>query len=728
MEFLLYTRRPQLPNESVACLPSPVVFGFVLIRLNSFMKLHLTAFFILTVFLSSVGVLSSRATQMMALTTGNQLLVIDSATPGTVLRTVAITGLQTGEVLHGIDFRPATGELFGIGSSNLLYVINTNSGVASMVGSGPFGTLNGTAFGFDFNPTVDRIRIVSDTDQDIRINPNNGGLAGTDVTLSYAVGDPHAGANPNIVGVAYANNFAGASSTTLYGIDSALDILVIQNPPNNGTLNTVGALGFNANSVCGFDISDFGNVAYAAMAAPGDSVSTLFQINLTTGAATSLGTIGGGTLIRGLSVIPAGTVLFSSALFFGSEQNTNAVITLARVGGSQGGMTIGYNTAPGTATAGADYQPVSGVISFANGETNKTFNVPIFPDAIPELNETVLLSLSVSPGDGLLGTNANATLQIVSTQDLPVYLLTVSNRLLRFSASPSLIQSNVLITGLQPKESILGIDFRPANGQLYGLGSSNRLYTIDPASGVASLVGSPGLFTLAGTNFGFDFNPVPDRIRVVSNAGQDFRLNPDNAAVAGTDVALSYAVGDPNAGTTPNVSAVAYTNNYAGAPATTLYDIDSGLDILAIQNPPNNGTLNTVGPLGVDISGVAGLDCTEADQAAYAVFNRVGTTNSEIYRINLSTGAASLLGAVNSVESVSDIAIPDPQPVLQISVAGTNATLTWSAASAGYVLESSPSLSPPAWSADVAAPGIVNRQKVATNSIAGLNRFFRLKK
>jgi hypothetical protein len=82
--------------------------------------------------------------------------------------------------------------------------------------------------------------VVSDADQNLWLNPNDGTLAATDGTLAYAVGDSNAGANPNIVGAAYTNNFAGAISTTLYGIDSNLDILTIQNPPNNGSLNTLG--------------------------------------------------------------------------------------------------------------------------------------------------------------------------------------------------------------------------------------------------------------------------------------------------------------------------------------------------------------------------------------------------------------------------------------------------------------------------------------------------------
>jgi hypothetical protein len=690
------------------------------------MKLSLRFFgflFILLVTLAS----SAPAEPIIALSAGNQLLLINSATPGTVLRTVSVSGLQSGEILHGIDFRPAGGELLGLGSSNRLYILNTNTGVATMVGSGPFGTLNGTSFGVDVNPASDRIRVVSDVDQNIRINSTNGTLAGTDTALTYFASDAHAGADPNVVGVAYNNNFSGATSTTLYGIDSALDILVIQNPPNNGVLNTVGPLGFNASSTCGFDIA-FSGVAYAAMAAAADTSSTLFKIDLSTGAASSLGTIGGGALIRDIAVVPPGTLQFSSAQFFGAEQDGKATITVSRVGAADGGMTVSYSSAPGTATSGADYTPVSGVLNFADGETNKSFDVPILADTIPELNETVLLNLSVFPGEGRLGGLTNATLQIISSQDLPVYLLTVSNRLLRFSTTPSLIQSNVLITGLQPNEFILGIDFRPATSQLYGLGNSNRLYTINTSSGVATLVGSPNLFTLSGTNFGFDFNPVSDRIRVESGAGQNMRLNPDSAAIAGTDTPLAYAALDPHVGATPNVSAVAYNNNYAASPSTTLYGIDSGLDILVTQNPPNNGTLNTVGSLGVDINGIVGFDYTEADHAAYAVFNRTGAAASEIYRIDLTTGAASLLGAVNSAEIISDIAIPEPQPVLQITSAGTNAVLSWSAASQGYVLENSPTLTTPSWTTNAGPPAIINSQKMATNPITGTSRFFRLRK
>jgi hypothetical protein len=176
------------------------------------------------------------------------------------------------------------------------------------VGSGPFSTLlSGTTFGFDFNPTVDRIRVVSDLDQNLRLNPNDGTVAAVDLALNYAAGDPFFGMSPNINAAAYNNNVAGALSTTLYVIDSAQNSLAIQNPPNNGTLTTVGLLTIDGSRFNGFDIPGFTSVGYAATpAASGGAAADLYTINLNTGAASLVGHIGGGSddfIIKGISVV-----------------------------------------------------------------------------------------------------------------------------------------------------------------------------------------------------------------------------------------------------------------------------------------------------------------------------------------------------------------------------------------------------------------------------------------
>ncbi|HEX8145931.1 MAG TPA: DUF4394 domain-containing protein [Pyrinomonadaceae bacterium] len=238
------------------------------------------------------------AATLYGVTGANTLVRFGSTSPGTIERTVTVTGLQGGETVVGIDARPATRQLYALGSAGRLYVVNPTSGRAALI-STVSTALSGTSFGVDFNPTVDRLRVVSDADQNLRINVDTG-AATADGGLAYAAGDANAGQNPNVVGSAYTNSVAGATTTTLYGIDSARDVLVVQNPPNNGTLNTVGALGVDASDAVGFDIAPNGNTAFAALNVGG--ASQLYTINLTTGAATLFGGVGGGAQLRGLAV------------------------------------------------------------------------------------------------------------------------------------------------------------------------------------------------------------------------------------------------------------------------------------------------------------------------------------------------------------------------------------------------------------------------------------------
>lgn len=253
----------------------------------------------------SAGGQSARAELITGLTTTNALVTFDSATPGAIGVPVAVTGLASGETLLAIDRRPATGQLYGLGSTSRLYTVDPLTGAATQVGSSGAFTLSGTGFGFDFNPTVDRIRVTGNTGQNLRLNPNDGTLSATDTALAYAAGDPNAGATARIVGSAYTNNFAGAVATTLYDIDSNLDILATQSPPNNGTLNTVGALGFNTSDLVGFDISGISAIAFASLTAPAGNFSSLFTINLATGAATLVGTIGGAAPMVDIAAIAA---------------------------------------------------------------------------------------------------------------------------------------------------------------------------------------------------------------------------------------------------------------------------------------------------------------------------------------------------------------------------------------------------------------------------------------
>jgi hypothetical protein len=243
--------------------------------------------------------LPCRAETIVALTSGKRLLFFDSASPGTVTKTITITTVGN-EALMAIDFRPATGNLYALGASGRFYILNLTTGAASVPPAVPVA-LSGTSFDFDFNPTVDLIRETTDADSNVRFNPDDGTIVQQDTPLNYAVGDAHSGANPNIVGSAYTNNFAGAAATVLYDIDSGFDTLVIQNPTNGGVLNTVGPLGVDTSDQVGFDISQGTGVAYASLTVGG--TAGLYTISLANGAATLLGNIGNAGSLSGETIV-----------------------------------------------------------------------------------------------------------------------------------------------------------------------------------------------------------------------------------------------------------------------------------------------------------------------------------------------------------------------------------------------------------------------------------------
>ena len=154
------------------------------------------------------------------------------------------------------------------------------------------------------------------------------------------------------------------------------------------------------------------------------------------------------------------------------------------------------------------------------------------------------------------------------------------------------------------------------------------------ANGMATAIGTePFSTTLDGTSFGFDFNPTVDRIRIVSNTGQNLRIHPVTGAIASVDKVLTPGM--------PAVSSVAYTNNIPNAMSTTLLDIDQGTDKLYTQAPPNDGILVEIGSLGIDIDATNGFDIGGTSGTAFGIFTAGDVT--KIYSIKTATGAASAL-------------------------------------------------------------------------------------
>lgn len=228
----------------------------------------------------------------------SSLIRFDSATPGSTTTVGALTGITAGQTLYGIDFRPSNGVLYGVsanGTAAQLYTINLNTGAATAVGAGfTIAGNTSTRVSIDFNPVADALRVVTGSGQSYRVNANTGALIAQDTSLSYN------GTTPLVGDVAYANNVAGATQTTLYAYEYNSDNITTigsvngtPNSPNGGVLSTVGNSGVVAFSAAiGFDISSQTGLAYLSLDdfASATDASEFYSVNLTSGLASFLGT------------------------------------------------------------------------------------------------------------------------------------------------------------------------------------------------------------------------------------------------------------------------------------------------------------------------------------------------------------------------------------------------------------------------------------------------------
>lgn len=239
--------------------------------------------------------------------------------------------------------------------------------------------------------------------------------------------------------------------------------------------------------------------------------------------------------------------------------------------------------------------------------------------------------------------------------------LTSANELARFSAASPGMATVVPITGLAAGDRFVGIDLRPSNNMLYGITQSNRIYTLDEMTGQATFVAALSAPVVTpGLGWGIDFNPERDYVgapslRFISSAGGNFAINVDTGAVGNLtgNIAMGF-------------TAVAYTNSAPGLAMgpteTQLYYIDSQNDTLVLAPSAFNApTLTTIGPLGIDVLRANGFELT-GDNTGYAALNvDDGSLNTGIYRINLMTGQATLMGEFNgTLTGLSVSAVPEP--------------------------------------------------------------------
>ena len=530
---------------------------------------------------------------------GTNLVSFSAGDPCMVQSSVAITGVAADQTISGLDFRPNTGQLYTIGYNDStgqarLYTVDLTTGVATAIGAAAVTLAPGMGrVSFDFNPTVDRIRVTGSNGANFRLHPVTGAIAATDSNLAFSATDINVSTTASIGAVAYTNSFPGTGTTTLFNYDVNLNVLTTQNPPNAGTLNTVGSIGpgfigltTSSDLDIYFDPATRTNTAYLVRNDSSTASTTLYTVNLTNGSATSVCTLDTGVVVQYIAV-----------------------------------QTKGVETAPLTGSL--------------------------------------------------------------------VYAVTANNNLISFdSENPSQLQSIVQVTGIVAGQVLCGLDFRPATGALYGLAynattGDAQIYTINPTTGVATAVSDAPVSLGTGLgSIGFDFNPVVDRIRVTGSNGSNFRINPITGAIASTDSTLNFAGGDVNQGN-GSIGASAYTNSFLGTTATTLFNIAQGLGVLTTQNPPNNGVLNTVGTLGIQLDTTDRsfdldilYDQTTQSNVAFLAANALGSNTDVLYQVNLTTGAATAVGSIGLGVRVKSIAVgldslPTPQDTTGVDLALT---------------------------------------------------------
>jgi hypothetical protein len=377
-----------------------------------------------TLSIRDIAVLS-RPVTLYGVTGANELVTFRSLQPNVILDTTPITGLQQNESILGIDVRPSTGRLYALGSKSILYLVDTTNGVAQPVGD-PFEVLldsAATAFGFNFNPVSERLRIVSNTGQNFRLDADTGMQVDSDPATEQI--DLDVNLHPGTeAACAYTNDLPGARATTLFGINADSQKLVRQGgpngtspSPNGGSLNSIGSLNtptFSATDPVGFDIAPVDGTAFFSLTL--GSSASLYSVDLVSGAATLLGVIAAQP-IRAITVAPIGRFEFADSNFDAHESDDSATITIVRLGGSNGPASVRVTTTDGTATAGLDYESVSTLVAFRDGETAQQVQIPLIDDALVEGQQTVHLTLS-GPTTSL-GTLTTALLTIEDDDSPP---------------------------------------------------------------------------------------------------------------------------------------------------------------------------------------------------------------------------------------------------------------------------------------------------------------------
>ncbi|MBX9627037.1 MAG: DUF4394 domain-containing protein, partial [Gemmataceae bacterium] len=560
---------------------------------------------------------------------GTQLVRFTTGAPAGAAAAVTVSGLETNEVLVGVDFRPATGGLYGLAvdeanDAATLYLIDPRTGAATAVAGATaqvgFVQADGTTvvdlpaasagYGFDFNPANGFVRVTTGTGLNFRVDPD----AGTPVDAEPDAGDPDGpqadpnvsglpGGSTGVTGAAYTTGSnAGAATTTLYVLDAGSDSLFVQGAtappgPNGGVLTGQVPVLLNGNpldftAVNGFDIpAGVGTDASgAAVAGAGYALLTvgtttsLYRIDLTTGVATDLtapaGLTGGGGLAVGQA--PTGTAGVDAGPFTVNEGAGTATVTLTRTDGGVGALTVTVSVTGGTATAGTDFGTVPATVTFADGQTTANLVIPITDDTDAEPSETITLAIAAPTNGGLLGTATTGMVTILDNEPATVAFDgatstvaedvaggTVTIRLVRTGDLSAAVDATVAVDAASTATN--PADFTgtfPATVS-FAAGAAEAFLTVPIVNDAVFDAGETVVLTVTGVSGGGAVGAVATNTLTITDASDDpgtIAFSGPTFTVTETGTNATITVTRTGGGTTP--AAVDVTVNVTGGTAT----------------------------------------------------------------------------------------------------------------------------------------------------------------
>ena len=428
----------------------------------------------------------------VALTASGKLISFNRAAPATLVGAISVKGLGSGETLLGIDVRPADGKLHAVSSTGRVYTVDPSTGATTLKATlaadpadatAPYAGLTaGATYAINFNPTVDRLRVIGSTGQNLRVNVDTGATT-TDGTLSLS------GTAPRVTAAAYTNSVDGANATQLFDLNAADNTLYVQSPPNDGVLATPITLGVTPSAIGGFDIDAGTNVGYAALTVGG--AVQLYSVNLsaTSAAATLVGAIGGGEVIIGLALTPA-TPVAATAFALTSD---NRLLGFSPRSPNTLTSTVAIAAPAGESVVGIDIRPIDGLlyaVTLAADGTGRVYTVNTTSGAL-----TAVATISVPLQGTVFSVDFNPmanALRVIGTggQSLAVNLTT--------SPGTATVNGSVNLAGTSAP-TVIGAAYLNS-GLSTATATATALYSIEASTGIlATQAVATGTLTAIGS-------------------------------------------------------------------------------------------------------------------------------------------------------------------------------------------------------------------------------------